>query len=158
MHHLENVLLVGFEYHEQMAPRKRGEPERRKQGPKPEPTFYRWFFGSLFNLLRKHGSAVTAWIGIGYIARQASLAFIAYAGKESTADLSLSILASLSFVWTASVTMTGLSTTLYIRERTLHRRTRERLAARITELELKLDPTRTSSLLTSEGLTRKDDE
>jgi hypothetical protein len=129
-----------------------------KQVSKPDPTFYRWFFGSIFNLLRRHGKTVAGWIGTGYIVRQVSLAFIAFAGRESTADLSLRILSSVSFVWTASVTMTGLAATLYIRERRLHRRTRERLAARITDLELRLDPTRTSSLLTSEGLTRKGDE
>src|SRR5260370_1214119 len=116
-------------------------PKRGKQASKPEPTFYRWFFGSVFNLLRRHGNVIAGWVGVGFIARQVSLAFIAYAGRSSTANLSLSILASVSFVWTASVTMTGLSITLYIRERRLHRRTRERLAARITELELKLDPT-----------------
>jgi hypothetical protein len=136
---------------------KRGE-SKPKQASKPEPPFYRWFIGSIFNLLRRHGNVIAAWVGAGFIARQVSLAFIAYAGRDSTANLSFSILASVSFVWTASVTMTGLSATFYIRERRLHRRTRERLAARITELELKIDPARTSSLLTSEGLTRKGDE
>jgi hypothetical protein len=47
---------------------------------------------------------------------------------------------------------------LILKGEELHRRTRERLAARVTELELKLDPSRTSSLLTSKGLTRKGDE
>ena len=98
------------------------------------------------------------WVGAGYIARQVSLAFIVFAGKSSVADLSLTILGSVSFVWTASITLTGLSVTLYLRERSLHRKTRERLAARVTELELIVDPQRTSSLLTSKGLTRKEDE
>jgi hypothetical protein len=101
---------------------------------------------------------IAFWLGMGYIARQTSLAFIAFAGRTSTASLSLDMIANVSFVWTASITITGLSSTLYLRERSLHRRTRERLAARITELELKIDPNRTSSLLTSQGLTQKGDE
>lgn len=126
--------------------------------PKAEPPFYRWFFGHVFGLLRRHGNAVIIWAALGYIARQMSLALIQYAGRSSNANLTLNMLASVSFVWTASITMSGLSVTLYLRERGLHRRTRERLASRITELELKLDPSRTSSLLTSQGLTRKGDE
>ena len=141
--------------------------EARQNGPqvrlrvvlqKPEPPFLRWFLGHLFSLVRRHGNIIAFWIGIGYIARQASLAFIAYAGRTSTANLSLAMAANVSFVWTASIAMTGLSSSLYLRERSLHRRTRERLAARITELELKIDPDRTSSLLTSQGLTQKGDE
>jgi hypothetical protein len=126
--------------------------------PRPEPPFAKWFLGHVFSLLRRHGNAVIVWLALGYIARQASLAFIAYAGRTSAASMSLAIMANISFVWTASVTMTGLSVSLYLRERGLHRRTRERLAARITELEKLQDPSRTSSLLTPEGLTRKGDE
>lgn len=134
------------------------KPPGKPKTPKPEPSFPKWFLGHVFSLLRRHGNAIALWLGLGYIARQSSLALIQYAGRTSVADLSVSMMANISFVWTASVTMTGLSITLYLRERSLHRRTRERLAARNTELELKLDPSRTSSLLTSKGLTRKGDE
>jgi len=89
---------------------------------------------------------------------EASLAFVAYAGKTSLADLTLRVLANVSVVWTMSLTLSGISITLYVRERRLHRKTRERLTARVTELELKIDPQRTSSLLTPQGTTRKGDE
>jgi hypothetical protein len=140
----------------QMAGNKSSAARAKPQ--KPEPSFQRWFFGHVFSLLRRHGNAITIWAGLGYFAHELSLALIHFAGRSSTADLTLKLMANISFVWTASITMTGLSITLYLRERTLHRKTRERLAARVTELELKVDPSRTSSLLTSKGLTRKGDE
>jgi len=98
------------------------------------------------------------WCGIGWCVHEISEAFVAYAGKTSVANLALSILANLSVLWTVGISVSGLSISLYLRERNLHRKTRDRLTDRITELELKLDPTRTSSLLTPEGLTRKEDE
>jgi hypothetical protein len=56
-----------------------------------------------------------------------------------------------------SLTVTGLSIGLYLYERKLHRATRERLAKRVTSLELTIDENRTSSRLTSEGLTQRED-
>jgi len=73
------------------------------------------------------------------------------------ADLKFGLFANVTVVFTISITLSGLSIGLYLRERGNHRRTRERLAARIKELEIKIDPNRTSSKLTSEGLTRRDD-
>jgi hypothetical protein len=123
-----------------------------------EPSAFRWFFGHVFSIIRKQSGALILWITIAYCVRQISLAVIAYAGRSSNASLGVNILANLSFVWTASFTVSGISITLYFRERNLHRRTRERLTQRITDLELKIDPTRTSSKLTPDGLTRKEDE
>jgi len=101
---------------------------------------------------------VVIWSVLGWTAHEVALVFIAYAGKASVADLTLRILANVSVVWSLSLTLSGVSVSLYVRERSLHRKTRERLTARITELELKIDPKRTSSLLTSKGTTRKGDE
>lgn len=129
------------------------EPERRY-----EPSTFRWFFGNLFSLLRRHGAAVSVCSVIGWSVHQVALVFIAYAGKASIANLTFRLLASVSVVWTVSLTLSGISITLYVRERRLHRRVRERLTTRITELELKIDPKRTSSLLTPQGTTRKGDE
>ena len=136
--------------------------QTQKQHPsreaRPEPSAFRWFFGHVFSLLRRHGGALCTCFVIGYLVHEVAQAFIAYAGKASIADLTLKVLANVSFVWTMSLTLSGISITLYVRERRLHRNTRERLTARVTELELKLDPSRTSSLLTSRGTTRKGDE
>jgi hypothetical protein len=138
--------------------KKTADKEQKAQGIKEPPSFVRWFFGHIFSVLRRHGSTVGFWIGMGYIARQASLAFIAYAGKQSNASLALSLMSNVNFVFTGSIAISGLSVSLYLRERAQHRNTRKRLAARITELEVKIDPTRTSSRLTEEGLTRTEDK
>jgi len=123
-----------------------------------EPSTFRWFFGQVFSLLRRHGGAVMMWLTLGYCAHAAAQAFIAYAGQSSYADLSVRLLANVSVVWELSLTLSGISVTLYVRERRLHRNTRQRLTARITELELRIDPHRTSSQLTPRGETRKGDE
>lgn len=137
------------------------QKEKGKKGrntPQPESTFSRWFFGHIFSLIRRHGNFVAGCLTFGFCFYEASQAIQAFAGKVSLADLKLGFLANVSFVWTASVTVSGLSISLYLRERGLHRKTRERLARRVTELELVIDPSRESSKLTSKGLTRKEDE
>ena len=137
-------------------PRARKPVEKVTVAEEPA-SFLRWFFGHTFSILRRHGGTVGFWVGMAYIARQASLAFIAFAGKESTANLALSLMSNINFVFTGSIAISGLSVSLYLRERGQHRGTRKRLAARIMELELKIDPTRASSRLTEEGLTRRED-
>lgn len=123
-----------------------------------ESSTFRWFFGNVFSLIRRHGNAIAMWLAIAYSVHETALTFVAYAGRTSVADLTFKMLANISMVWTLSLTLSGLSITLYIREARLHRKTRDRLTDRITELELKIDPKRTSSMLTPEGLTRKEDE
>jgi len=87
-----------------------------------------------------------------------SVATTAFAGRESIESLSVNFLANIKVVWGLSISLSGISISLYFRERAKHRETRERLTGRVAELELKIDPTRTSSHLTAEGLTRKEDE
>lgn len=136
-----------------MANRTVKKPEARY-----EPSTFRWFFGNVFSLLRRHGAAVAVCLVVGWSVHEIARIFIAYAGRASVADLTFRLLTSINIVWTVSLTLSGISITLYVRERRLHRRVRERLTARITELELKIDPNRTSSLLTPQGTTRKGDE
>lgn len=98
------------------------------------------------------------WVGLlAYCVHLAAWVFVQFAGKSSDANLALRIAANLNVAFTLSFTATGVSMVLYWRERKLHRATRERLTARISMLELKVDPGRTTSRLTSEGLTRKED-
>jgi hypothetical protein len=123
-----------------------------------EPPFFRWFSGHIFSVVRKHGNFVAGCLTIGFCFYHGSLAVEAFAGKTSVANLQAGFLANISFVWSISITVSGLSIGLYLRERGLHRTTRERLAGRITELELAIDSGRESSKLTSKGLTRKEDE
>ena len=126
--------------------------------PANQPPTSRYILGNLFNLLRRFGGTIVIWSCIAYLGHEAREVLIAYAGKSSFADLTLRLLAQVSIVWKLSLTLTGFSITLYLRERNQHRKTRERLTARITQLELRIDPNRTSSLLTPEGLTREEDQ
>lgn len=98
------------------------------------------------------------WGCIAYATKQCADVMTAYAGKTSTANVLFGLNVSINVALAFSVAVSGVAVTLYIREARLHRKTRERLAGRITELELLLDPSRKSSKLTTEGLTRKEDE
>jgi hypothetical protein len=135
----------------------RKEVRRAKQGERATP-FFRWLFGHIFSFFRRFGAQIILWAGIGYCVHEIAAAFAAYAGKTSYANLAFNFASSISVVWSVTITVSGLSIHLYLRERKLHRATRERLTARITTLEKQIDPGRTSSLLTSKGLTRKEDE
>lgn len=137
--------------------RKKAKKAAQNSSPTTSP-FGRWFLGHIFSLIRRHGNLGITWFGAGWCAYQARAVLIAYAGKQSIGKLSVSVLANLHVVFVLSITVGGTSVMLYLRERRLHRRTRDRLTDRVSELELKLDPSRTSSLLTPEGLTRKEDE
>ena len=137
--------------------------KRKPPHPKPVPvprkeSLVKWFFGHIFSMIRRHGSVFAFWGGIGYCVPEASLAVQSYAGHVSVADFSLRMLGSFSVFWSMNVTVSGLSISLYLKERREHRATRERLAEEKEKLERLLDPGRTSSLLTSDGQTRKGDE
>src|ERR1700692_3323914 len=71
-------------------------PPGKPKSSKPEPSFPKWFLGHVFSLLRRHGSTIALWLGLGYIARPSSLAVIQYAGRTSVADLSVSMMANIS--------------------------------------------------------------
>jgi hypothetical protein len=88
---------------------KKGPPSAKVPKPAPETRFPKWFFGHVFSLLRRHGSVVAFWLGIAYCAHEASVALQAYAGRASTADLSLRILGSFAGVISLNVTASGLS-------------------------------------------------
>jgi hypothetical protein len=143
-----------------MAETKKPKDRKKTKPNKPEPKLSKWFFGHLFSLIRRHGNFAMGCILFGYCFQRAATALQAFAGHRSFADLKLGfgLYASVTFVFTVSITLSGLSIGLYLRERGNHRRTRERLTARVKELEIKIDPNRTSSNLTSEGLTRRDDQ
>lgn len=141
-----------------MAKRKKDGRSDLPEKISQENSFARWFLGHIFSAIRKHGNYVVGCLTVGFCFYYASLAVRAFAGQTSLANLQVGFLANVSFVWSISLTVSGLSIGLYLRERKLHQSTRERLAGRIAELELKIDSHRESSKLTSRGLTRKEDE
>jgi hypothetical protein len=124
---------------------------------KKAPSDFRWFVGSIFTIAKRFGSQAIWAFCLGYIAHETAQVLTAFAGRTSNANLALRIFGNLNLAVSISLTVTGLSIGLYLYERKLHRATRERLAKRVTSLESTIDENRTSSRLTSEGLTQRED-
>jgi hypothetical protein len=120
--------------------------------------FKNWFWGNVFDLLRSNGRFALVCAVIAFCAYEVSVSVRSFAGQISIASITLKVLANVVVKWSITISVSGLSIALYFRERNQHRETRKRLASRIAELEIRLDPNRTSSQLTTEGLTRKEDE
>ena len=140
-------------------PRGRGGGDRQpKRKAENETPLGRYFLGRCFGLARKYGGSLIRWGFFTFCVHDVSKAISAFAGRTSIESFGLGLLANVQIVWTLSIAVSGISIALYLHERKAHRRTRERLTARIIELETKIDPNRTSSLLTTEGLTRREDE
>ncbi len=55
----------------------------KKPRPPSESSTFRWFFGHVFSLLRRHGATIVIWSVVGWSVHEVALVFIAYAGKAS---------------------------------------------------------------------------
>ena len=129
-----------------------GQDLRRSQTPA-----WRWVAVQFVGLIRQFGSSLI-WAGVAiYLIREVGRTFRAYAGQVSIADLFVSLAGHFNLTVGLSGSVAGASITLYVKEYRRHRKTRERLTDRITQLELKMDPKRESSMLTTEGTTRVGD-
>lgn len=117
----------------------------------------RWVLAQIFGLLRQFGGTLIWVLFLVYLTREIGQTLRAYAGHTSIANLIFSLSAHVSFTVALSLTLAVSSTVLWLLELNRHRKTRERLTARITQLELQIDPGRKSSLLTSRGTTREGD-
>jgi type III secretory pathway component EscU len=126
--------------------------------PAPAVPFRFWFWGQIFELLRSNGRTFLISATIAFCFYELSVAFRSFAGQATFASLTLRILANIVFQWSVTIAVSGISIALYLRERKQHENTRERLTERITKLEVQIDRRRSSSLLTSKGRTRKEDE
>lgn len=124
----------------------------------PAIPFKFWFWGNVFDLLRAHGKALLICVTIGFGFFELSEAVRAFAGHVTLARVTLKFLANIVLHWIWTISVSGISIALYVREKRQHERTRERLTKRITMLESKIDTGRSSSQLTSKGRTRKEDE
>jgi hypothetical protein len=122
--------------------------------------FWRWFLGKIFALVASNARVVVVTSGVCVCVWRIAAAIEIYAGKQSNANMTFgfALFADIKMVYTVSLAVGTTGVALYLKERRLHRQTRERLAARITDLELRIDPNRRSSKLTPEGLTREDDK
>ena len=126
--------------------------------PASKPSFKLWFCGQVFDLLRSQGRYLIVSLAVVLCVYFLSGALRSFAGQITVASLTLRLLVNVFVKWAVTMTVSGLSLALFIREKNQHERTRERLTKRITELEAHYDPARTSSLLTTKGRTRKGDE
>lgn len=98
------------------------------------------------------------WTVVGlFLIYAAKVVLVAWAGKSTTANISLQILTKLQIDrWIAYLFgVSGVSYGAY--ERSLRRRNIKRMSGLNTQLEQRLDPARTSSGLTPSGTTRKGD-
>jgi len=138
------------------------DKDKNKEGAKPTSlkifNYRRYMLQRSFWLAGKHGRNLIFTAGVCYCVWIIADALKAFAGKTSSAHMAFSVLADVRFVYTVSMAVGAAGAGMYLRERNLHRKTRERLAGRITDLEKTIDPSRTSSQLTSLGLTRQEDE
>ena len=98
-------------------------------------------------------SVICITVGICFTAMAQAL--ILSAGKETIFKIALSFIGDIRL--SIAITLTGLATLWAIYERKTKQRTIGRLTARNKELELIVDPGRTSSGLTSAGTTNPKD-
>jgi len=132
-------------------------PSNGKRGRNQTPA-WRWLAAEFLSLVRQFGNSAI-WAAVTcFFVWEAAHTLQAFAGKTSIANLVLSVAAKLNATVTASVALSGVTTALWMNECRRHRNTRKRLTERTAALELRLDPTRESSLLTREGTTRKGDQ
>lgn len=106
---------------------------------------------SVINNLIRWGGLV----GLGYELVQVVRAV---AGKETTANILVKILANVTITQGVLTTVAAGSTVLYLKERSARRKAVQRLHPRIKELEEQIDPKRSSSTLTEMGDTNPSDE
>lgn len=111
----------------------------------------------LFGLVRQFGGTLV-WAGVlVYLIHESAVTVQAFAGRTSITNLVLDLAGHLNATVTSSVSLSGIASILWALEHRRHRKTRERLTGRITALEMRLDPNRSSSELTTEGTTRSRD-
>lgn len=98
------------------------------------------------------------WGALVLIAHEVSEIFIAYAEKETAANITMLLFGNLEVSITLSL-LVGICGFLYDAwQRKLRKDTVERLQGRNQELESKIDSKRSSSQLTARGETRKEDK
>jgi hypothetical protein len=126
--------------------------KRKRSKIKGEPA-WRWLGRELFGLVRQFGNtAIWAAVCLSLIF-EVGTTLRAFAGRTSAANLLLSIASNVSITVEVSVAISVTMTGMYLFEYWRHRKTRERLAARITHLEKQIDAKRSTSGISTEGTT-----
>lgn len=133
--------------------------EKKSNGKPPNQTpAWRWLVQQFFSLVRQFGNTIIWATVCIYLIYQLGATLRSFAGTTSVANLLLSIAGHVSITVTVSMAFTLTMTGMYLLEYRRHRSTRERLTKRITQLELQIDPNRTSSGISTQGTTRIGDQ
>ncbi|ABI59731.1 hypothetical protein [Nitrosomonas eutropha] len=97
------------------------------------------------------------WSVIAFVTYYVYLSIISISGKNTSADIAISVLFELELL-SKLMALVGVGGTIYgFLQRKLRKDTIERLQTRITELEKDVDQNRSSSNLTKRGDTRLED-
>lgn len=91
------------------------------------------------------------------IARYCYLGIATMAGKETIGNIAISLITNLTMNQWMAYAIGGGGIAYGTSQRSLRKSTVERLQSRNQELELRIDPNRTSSMLTTRGDTRPED-
>jgi len=127
---------------------------RPKRSNDPGEPGWKWVTRELLALIRQFGNTAV-WAGVCvYAIYQIGVTLRAFAGKQSVANLLLNVAAHVSLTAAVSVTVSIGTTGMYLYEYRRHRKTRERLTVRITDLERRLDRNRSSSGISTQGTTQ----
>jgi hypothetical protein len=98
------------------------------------------------------------WCGIVACAYLGKESIGLLAGRETIADIVLKVLSNVQVNVAVSWAVSAVAGSAWYVERRLRKKDIERLSARTKELELRLDPNRTSSSLTPQGDTQPGDK
>lgn len=97
------------------------------------------------------------WGGVVAISYFTYLSITALAGEQTAADIGIKFLADVRVSEALAWVLGGSGVAYGLRQRKLRRDTVERITARVERFEKELDPSRSSSELTTRGETRPED-
>jgi hypothetical protein len=103
------------------------------------------------------GKEAIRWFGISFCVYWIYRIFESLAGETTIASVVVDVLGKVEVTTTITLSAGGFGVLYGLWQRKLRKDTVQRLQSRNTALELKLDPTRTSSLLTARGDSRPED-
>jgi hypothetical protein len=131
--------------------------DSKKSRGKGEPP-WQWLAREVLALIRQFGNSVI-WASVcAYLITQAAITLRAFAGRTSVASLLLDVASKVSLTVDISVALSIGLTGMYLYEYRRHRKTRERLTSRITQLEKQIDQKRSTSGISTEGTTLMGDQ
>ena len=136
---------------------KPADKKSKTQARAEPPVTLRWILSHIFVLVRQFGSQLIIALVVIYLIHEANIAAMAFAGRTSVASLVMQVAGQFNLTVGISIALTGITTTLWFNEHRRHKKTRERLTARITTLEKHIYSNRSSSMLTSQGTTSPGD-